>query len=71
MEWGGYQAWPIKGFSPEWHRFVAEAGPRQLEVLGFPRPGHSYWTADTLAGVGRRYPGLDLTPWAEAMGSGG
>jgi hypothetical protein len=71
MEWGGYQAWPIKGFSPEWHRFVADASPRQLEVLGFPPPGHLFWTADTLAGVGRRYPGLDLTPWAEAMASGG
>ncbi|HLN15544.1 MAG TPA: phytanoyl-CoA dioxygenase family protein [Acidimicrobiales bacterium] len=65
-EWGGYQAWPFKGFSPEWHRFVAGAGPRQLGVLGFPRPGHPYWTEETLAGVGARYPGLDLSPWREA-----
>jgi hypothetical protein len=63
VEWGGYQAWPFKGFSPEWHTFVAGATPRQLEVLGFPPPGHPFWTEETLTGVGRRYPGLDLTPW--------
>jgi hypothetical protein len=66
LEWGGYQAWPFKGFSAEWHSFVQQATPRQLAVLGFPRPGHPYWTEETLAGVGRRYPGLDLTPWRES-----
>jgi catechol 2,3-dioxygenase-like lactoylglutathione lyase family enzyme len=67
-EWGGYQAWPFKGFSPEWHDFVQAATPRQLGVLGFPVPGHPFWTAETLDGVGRRYPGLDLSPWQEAAG---
>jgi hypothetical protein len=65
-EWGGYQAWPFKGFSSEWHNFVQQATPRQLEVLGFPGPGHAFWTDQTLAGVARRYPGLDLQPWHEA-----
>ena len=69
VEWGGYQAWPIKGFSPEWHNFVQQATPRQLTVLGFPRPGHPYWTPETLAGVSRRYPGLDLSPWEAAARS--
>jgi hypothetical protein len=66
MEWGGYQAWPIKGFSAEWHQFVEQATPPQLTVLGFPAPGHSYWTDETLRGVQRRYPGLDLSPWRAA-----
>jgi len=65
-EWGGYQAWPIKGFSPEWAKFVAQATPEQLTVLGFPAPGHPYWTDETLDGVAARYPGLDLTPWRRA-----
>lgn len=65
-EWLGYQAWQIKGFSAEWHNFVQQAGPRQLGVVGFPEPGHPYWTEETLAGVGARYPGLDMTPWTEA-----
>ena len=66
MEWGGYQAWPFKGFSVEWHNFVQQSTPRQLIALGFPAPGHPFWTHDTLDGVARRYPGLDLTPWRAA-----
>lgn len=70
-EWLGYQAWPIKGFSPEWHNFVQGAGLRQLAVVGFPQPGHPYWTEETLAGVAARYPGLNMAPWREAApGSG-
>ncbi len=66
-EWGIYQAWAFRGFSPEWHDFVQQATPRQLAVLGFPAPGHPFWTPATLEGVGRRYPGLDLSPWREAL----
>jgi hypothetical protein len=65
LDWIGYQAWPIKGFSPEWHKFVQQASVRQLTVLGFPKPGHPYWTDATLAGVAARYPGLDMTPWRD------
>jgi hypothetical protein len=70
-EWGGYQAWPFKGFSPEWHNFVQQAGVRQLTVLGFPPPGHAFWTDETLGGVAGRYPELDLTPWKEAHAAAG
>jgi hypothetical protein len=65
-DWIGYQAWQIKGFSPEWHNFVQQAHSRQLAAVGFPEPGHAYWTAETLAGVAARYPGLDMTPWRVA-----
>jgi Phytanoyl-CoA dioxygenase (PhyH) len=67
MDWGGYQAWPIKGYAPEWHSFVTRANPRQLTALGFPPPGHPFWTDEALEGVGRRYPGLDLGPWYRAQ----
>ncbi len=70
MEWGGYQAWPFKGFSMEWHNFVQQATPRQLTALGFPAPGHPFWTEQTLAGVASRYPGLDLGPWKAALAEG-
>ena len=63
LDWIGYQAWPFKGFSPEWHKFVQQASVRQLSVLGFPKPGDPYWTDATLSGVGARYPGLDMSPW--------
>jgi hypothetical protein len=63
LDFVGYQAWPIKGFSPEWQKFVSQASVRQLTVLGFPRPGDPYWTEETLSGVAARYPGLDMSPW--------
>jgi len=66
-EWAGYQAWPFKGFSAEWHNFVQGANPRQLSVLGFPAPGHAFWTEETVAGVAKRYPGLDMSPWISAL----
>ncbi len=65
LDWVGYQAWQIKGFSPEWHKFVRQASVRQLSVLGFPRPGDPFWTDATLAGVAARYPGLDIGPWRD------
>jgi hypothetical protein len=67
VEWGGYQAWPFKGFQPAWHNWVRHATPRQLALLGFPRPGDPYWNAETIAGVGTRYPGLDMTPWRQSL----
>jgi hypothetical protein len=66
-EWGQYQAWAFKGFSPEWHNFVQASGPRELTLLGFPKPGHRYWTAATITRVNARYPGLDMTPWRDAL----
>jgi hypothetical protein len=66
-EWIGFHVWPIAGEGPEWHRFVGHATVRQLTVLGFPEPGHPYWTPETLAGVAARYPALDMAPWARAV----
>lgn len=70
-EWAGYQSWAFKGLTPEWYHFAQGASVRELTVLGFPAPGHPYWTEATLAGVQSRYPDLDLGPWrAGADGSG-
>ncbi len=67
MEWGGYQAWPIKGFSVEWHNFVQQATPAAIDRPGLPRTGPPLLDrADTLAGVAGRYPELDLGPWKAA-----
>ncbi len=69
-EWVGFHTWPVAGEGFDWHRFVAGATVRQLTVLGFPEPGHPYWTTETLAGVGARYPSLDMAPWARAAVGG-
>ena len=65
--WGGYQAWPFRGFSPELAKYVRQATPRQLALMGIPPPGHPYWNEATLAGVQARYPGLDMGPWRNAL----
>jgi len=66
-DWLGSFGLPNAGEDMSWHRFVPRATERQLTVLGFPAPGHTYWTAQTLAGVASRYPLLDLSPWREAL----
>jgi hypothetical protein len=66
-DWIGYHAFPIRAEDPAWHRFVRHATVRQLTLLGFPKPGDAYWTADTFAGVAARYPSLDLSPWRNAQ----
>jgi hypothetical protein len=65
-DWLGSQAWPGAAEGMAWHRFMQGANVRQLSMLGFPPPGHSYWNAETLRGVAARYPLLDMAPWREA-----
>jgi ectoine hydroxylase-related dioxygenase (phytanoyl-CoA dioxygenase family) len=66
--WGGYQAWPLQGFSFELSKYVQQATPRQLELMGVPGPGHPYWNPATIDGMQRRYPNLDMAAWRKAMG---
>jgi hypothetical protein len=66
-DFGGYQAWPLKGYSAEWFNFVRQATPRQLALFSIPKPGDPYWTEETLVGVAARYQGLDMEPWRQAM----
>ncbi|GIF74632.1 phytanoyl-CoA dioxygenase family protein [Asanoa siamensis] len=63
LHWGHRVGWAMKSYSDEWAEFVHRATPRQLQSLGFPPPGHPYWTPETLAGMALRYPKLDLEPW--------
>ena len=63
VDWAQRHPWTLRAEMPDWHRFVERATPRQLELFGWPRPGHPYWTDETVAGVAARYPGLDLSPW--------
>jgi ectoine hydroxylase-related dioxygenase (phytanoyl-CoA dioxygenase family) len=66
-DWLGFQSWPSAGEDMAWHRYMRHATFRQCLLLGFPEPGHPYWTAETLAGVQARYPSLDMTPWRAAL----
>ncbi len=66
-DWLGSQAWPGAAEGLAWNMFMHRATVRQLNALGFPPPGHAYWTPATLEGVRLRYPLLDLSPWSDAM----
>src|SRR5262249_50260951 len=50
-------------------RLIARASVEQRCVLGFPRPGHGYWTQETIAAVRARYGplGIDMTPYQRAL----
>ena len=67
-QWVGYSVWANSGQTPELHRFLEKASPRQRELFGFPPPGHAYWNEETLTGVAARYPLMDMTPYLEGSG---
>jgi hypothetical protein len=48
-------------------RFIAEASPRQLEMIGFPPPGHPLWTREYIAGMAKRYPGFRASDYFAAI----
>jgi hypothetical protein len=66
VEWASWQAYSAS-MSAMPGRFLAGLSPVQRGVLGFPLPGHSYWTQDTAAAVGRRYQEMDMSPYLEAL----
>jgi hypothetical protein len=70
-DWLGSQAWPGACEGLAWHLFMQQTNVRQLTMLGFPEPGHPYWTEETLRGVAARYPLLDLEPWRLARRAAG
>ncbi len=66
-EWIGYDQAQSRSTGPEWTRFAERCTPRELELFGFPPPGHPIWTEAVLRQTRIRYPLLDLTPWREAL----
>jgi hypothetical protein len=66
-DWGQRMPWVDRSHEPAWYRFVHRATPGQLALFGFPPPGHPYWTEATILSTAQRYPGLNMTPWRQAM----
>jgi hypothetical protein len=62
-EWVGRRGWGNHASDRNWRPLIEQLSLDQLSVFGFPPPGHPYWTDETLDGVQRRYPGLDMTAW--------
>jgi hypothetical protein len=69
QDWIGYDSQQSRSTDEAWTAFVEGSSPRQLELFGFPPPGHAIWTPALLERLAARYPGLDLAPWAAALGA--
>lgn len=65
--WCGQETFQHEGGRPEMDHFLEAATPRERELAGFPGVGDPYWTKATVAGVGARYPGMDMTPYEDAL----
>jgi hypothetical protein len=70
QDWIGYDQQQSRSTGAPWTTFVEGSTPRELELFGFPPPGHPVWSEGLLAETARRYPGLDLSPWSAELGSG-
>ena len=64
-DWIGFHAW--QSYGGQLNHFIEGSTVRELALLGFPAPGHPIWTEDLVERTARRYPGLDMTPWQEAL----
>jgi hypothetical protein len=71
QEWIGYHQAQSRSTRAEWTTFAEHSTPRQLELFGFPPPGHPIWSENLLRRTAFRYPKLDLTPWRRALETAG
>lgn len=49
--------------------FFTRTNPRVRSLFGWPRPGHDFYTDDTLRLLGVWYPEMDLGPYRAALGA--
>ena len=59
--------WAMYREGQPFERWVANASVFERTLIGFPPPGHVFWTAETLAGVIARYGpfGFDAAPYKD------
>lgn len=64
--WQGRMSWPNYAIRPEMNEALSRMTPRQRDLFNWPAPGSEYWTEQTLRDTAKRYPDMDLTPYAQA-----
>jgi hypothetical protein len=62
----GFHAWQFHHTRP-WNRIFDHATPAQLACYGVPKPGHPFWTQETIRRAQVRYPGWDMTAYRAAL----
>lgn len=65
--WMGIVGWPVSAGKKSFQHWMERASVEERTALGFPEPGHDYWTDETLDGVAARFPGLDMAPYRSAV----
>ena len=66
-DWIGYHSVQSNATHPSWVQFVESSTPRELELFGFPPPGHPVWTETLVNATSEKYPKLDVEPWRRAL----
>ena len=66
-EWVRWQSYPTMLAHHMPLRFLEGLTPNQRTILGFPALTNAYWTVDTIEAVGKRYRGMDMEPYKEAL----
>jgi hypothetical protein len=69
-EWMSWRGWAQYADQLNMSRWLPNTTVEQRSVLGFPPPGHPYWTEETLTLVGARYPRMDMAPYRAAFETG-
>jgi hypothetical protein len=67
QDWIGFHSVQSNASHPSWVQFVEGATTRELELFGFPPPGHPIWTEDLIEATTEKYPKLDVEPWRRAL----
>jgi hypothetical protein len=67
QDWVGYDQMQSRAVDPQWDAFVAASSLRELALFGFPQPGHPIWDEELVDALTERYPGLDVSPWRDAL----
>ena len=66
-KWLGIVGWSAQAIRKEFRTWISTATPEERTLLGFPEPGHVYWTEETLEGVSKRYPEMDMSPYEDGV----
>jgi hypothetical protein len=65
--WNGKMSWPDHANHPGMKGAMVQMSVRERDLFGWPPPGSDYWNAQTLRDTAARYPGMDMTPYAEGV----
>ncbi len=65
--WNGKMSWPNQANNPGLREAFVRMTPRERDLFGWPPAGSDYWNAQTLRDVAARYPGMDMSPYEEAI----